>query len=152
MALSDVQEQLKDDPETIYVKFGGQDRPFLLSSLGLERARQRQDPVPKILDLIQRYGALTALFNEDEDFDLAEVREQSGDMVKGSDLFDLTLIVWAGFLTFDEDISLEEVQALITPGRVTDIGRDVAAAVASFLQDHEDKGGQGAEAGEDLGN
>lgn len=152
MALSDVQEQLKDDPETIFVEFGGQERPFLVSALGLERARQRQDPVPKILDLIQRYGALTALFSDDEEFDLAEVREESEDMIKGSDLFDLTLIVWSGFLTFDEDISLEEVQALITPGRVTDIGRDVAAAIASFLQDHQDQEAQGAEVDEDLGN
>jgi hypothetical protein len=153
MKLSEVQEELKDDPETIFVKFGGQERPFLISALGMERARQRQDPVPVILDLIQRYGELTAAFTGDGELDMEEVRSVSEEVVKGSDLFDLTLVVWSGFLTFDEDISLEAVQALTSPGRVTDIGRDVAASITSFLRDHADQEAkEGPDAGGDMGN
>lgn len=140
MALSDIQEQLREDPETVYINFAGEEKPFLLSTLGLERARQKADPVPKVFDLVQRYGALQSIFSEEET-DWEQLRERTLDKVQGSDLSDISLIVWAGFLTFDKDITLEEIQLLMTPGRVAKYGRKVVASVTTFLQDFEPEEG-----------
>lgn len=135
MALSDIQDALREDPETVYVDFAGEKKPFLMSVLGLERARQKKDPVPLVFDLLQRYGSLQSIL-AGEETDWEEV-EEAMQKVKGSDLNDLSIVLWSGFLTFDSDISLEEVQLLTTPGRTFKYGRQVVSSITTFLQDFE---------------
>lgn len=135
MALSDVQERLKEDPETVYIDMAGEERPFLLSTLGMERARQKRDPLPVLFSLIQRYAFVINALQGDATLEDEDLQEQIQRRIQGGDLSDLSLVLWSGFLTFDEDISLEEVQVVMSPGRIFRSGMEIAQSLMSFLQD-----------------
>lgn len=135
MALEDVQERLRDDPETVQIDLAGEEKPFLLSTLGMERARQKDDPLPVLLDIIQRYAHVIDMLRSDASITDEDVQEALKERIRGGDLSDLSLVLWSGFLTFDEDITLEEVQLLMTPGRIIKSGVDIATALMSFLSD-----------------
>lgn len=153
MALEDLQDRLKDDPEAVMLTVAGEEYPFLLSGLGMERARQQADPIPLLFDLFQRYSSLYDLY-QDEDADLDDVQKKAKEMVKGGDLKALSVIIWSGFLTFDDDISIEEVQIIMTPGRVVRHGMDIANAITNFVRDIDEEELEQVEddTGEEVGN
>jgi hypothetical protein len=132
MALEDIQSRLKSDPETIEVDFAGEEKPFLFSTLGIERARAKAEPViPKVVNLLQRFSQVGG----EEQEGMENVTENLSEVLEDGDLRDLTMVVWSGFLTFDEDITLEEVQVVLTPGRIMRYGRQIAESVSSFVQE-----------------
>lgn len=135
MALEDIQERLKDDPETVDIDVGGEKRPFLLSTLGLERARQKKDPLPALFSLVQRYAFVINRLQDEASITDKEVQDEIEQRIQGGDLSDLSLVLWSGFLTFDDDITLEEVQLVMTPGRIFRSGSQIANALMSFLKD-----------------
>ena len=145
MALSDIQERLREDPETVLVDFAGEEKPFLLSTLGVQRANQRvENVIPKLFDLMQRYGKAISKGEGEDGEDVSEVAQGLEGAIKDSDLRDLTVIIWAGFLTFDDDLTLEEVQALITPGRLMRYGREIASSATSFVRKMDNGDAEGA--------
>lgn len=157
MSLEEKQERLKEDPETVHIDFAGEERPFLLSTLGMERARQKKDPIPILFDLIRRYSYLIEKIESLDELGEDEVQDHLNGTVKGSDLSDLSVLLWSGFLTFDADVDLEEVQLVMTPGRVFKSGKEVARALMSFLRDMDEEAVQNVEdvsvdGGEEEGN
>lgn len=134
MALDDIQDRLRNDPETIEVDFAGEKKPFLFSTLGIERAKQKAEPViPKVISILQRMSNVAGQRES-----IADVAEDLSKVVEDDDLRDLTMVVWSGFLTFDDDITLEEVQLVLTPGRIMRYGRQIASSVSGFVREMDD--------------
>jgi len=154
MSLNDIQNRLKDDPETVYIDVAGKEKPFLLSTLGMERARERKDPLPILLSLIQRYSAVISKLQGEANLTDETVQKEIEGRIEGSDLNDLSLVLWSGFLTFDEDVSLEEIQIVMSPGRIFRSGMQIARSFTSFVQDIDSDEIPDAEeiGGEDSGN
>jgi len=135
MSLKDIQERLREDPEAVFIDMAGEERPFLLSTLGMERARQKKDPLPALFSLVQRYAFVINQFQDGASLADEEMQSEIERRIKGDDLSDLSVVLWSGFLTFDEEITLEEVQLVMTPGRIFRSGMEIAQALMSFLKD-----------------
>jgi hypothetical protein len=126
MSLESIREDLKSDPETVTFEIAGDERHFLLSVLGMERARKKEDVLPIIFSFVERYGQL---WSDEEETPSAR------DIVEDNDLRDLSIVMWSGFLTFDDDLTLDEVQMIMTPARMVRVIKDVFERMVSFLND-----------------
>lgn len=135
MSFEETREKLRQDPETITLKLGGEERPFLISPLGFELAESAgYEVLPVIMDLGFR---VARLWNQDDDLDfLSEQGEQViRQTIKNEDLHNISLIVWTGLLPFDEGLELREVKLMLT---LTTIVREVPKVISSMMTFQED--------------
>jgi hypothetical protein len=141
--LSRIQERLKDHPECIEVEVMGEERPFLLTMYGIELANQRgYEIIPVIMDLGTRLANLLSGENDDVEIGSEEFTQKVRGLVRDEDARSLSLVVWWGLSTFDSDLTVEEVQMMLTPGTLLSLVPRVAESLNSFAEDKlpEEKG------------
>lgn len=145
--LNGLRERLRDHPECIELEILGETRPFLLTMYGLEQAREQGiEVVPAILDLGNR---LAGLFMDEDADDIEvgspEMAERLKGLIKDEDARTLSVVVWWGLVTFDQDLTLTEVQMMLTPGTMIDLVPKVINRVNRFAEDQTEADGELAE-------
>lgn len=135
--LSTLRNRLRDHPECIEIDILGEKRPFLLTMYGLEKARERGiEILPHILDLGNR---LASLFTDEDAEDIEIGSQEMADRLRGllkdEDARTLSVVVWWGLVTFDDDLSLAEVQMMLTPGALVSLVPQVIERVNRFADD-----------------
>lgn len=141
MSPKELRKILLDDPETTFIEFGGEKRPFLFSFLGGKRAHANGvEVLPVLLDVGMRLASLWTSDNGSKDaltIDLSTVsgRAKIRKLIVAEDFQNLAILVYWGLVTFDKDLTLDEVMARLTPGRLIKILPTVIEKAVSYHQD-----------------
>ena len=108
-------EQLKkQDPKekAIKIPLAGMEFPWLPTVLAAERAKAKGYSLGSILDGLR---ALQGLY-EDQDSDVSDMMDTFSDSMAG-----ISKVIWYGFLTFDESVTLDLVQTHVDKDSVQNI-------------------------------
>ena len=136
MSFEETREKLRQDPETITLKLGGEERPFLISPLGFELAESEgHEVLPVIMDLGFRIARLWNRPDDEVDLLSDEGEKLVRDTIQNQDMHNISLIVWTGLLPFDEDLELREVKLMLTFSTMISELPKVVSAVMSFQED-----------------
>lgn len=104
---------------------------------GVEKANEHGiDTVSVLLDLVNR---VSGLWNnkDDEDIELGspEMGEKLKKLFHQEDAHNLSVILWWGLLTFDDDVTLAEIKMMLTPGTLIRVVPKVVQKMMSFQDD-----------------
>ena len=132
-----IRKKLRNHPEYTELDILGEKKGFLLTMWGVEVANNRgYDLVPIIVDL----GSRIANFFSDESAQDVEVgskefTERVKNLIRDEDARALSLVVWWGLVTFDTDLTLEDVQLILTPGTVIKLIPHVIESINKINED-----------------
>lgn len=148
-SLSDAIERLKRDPDHQTLLIAGEEFPFLLTWRGVKIVERAHggNPIDDLFGLIRRYGEVVD--DADDDQSLASVVMEN---ITSDDIDALVTVIWAGLIFFDEDITHEEVEAVVSIDMLMDNVEHVMGAANQLAEDVTDEDRAMAEESEDAGN
>lgn len=140
-------DDLKRDPEYTEVELLGESRPFLITVYGAKRARQDIgiDFVRRLVDVmgkLAQHSIDEQAGKDDDEFDPSadEVVEMFSDLdITTKDLEAFGAILYAGLVTFDEDVDPDNVLRGLTIGRLRTLIPEIGPKIFSFLQDADEE-------------
>lgn len=106
MTKEELQEALRNHPDTIEIEFAGKERPYFIGNRTFALLRERGFDPNKVFP-----------------FDLTEEEIEEEGITGQSDR--AAQLVWAGLLPFDEDLELEDVEALMSAREMTALYREI---------------------------
>ena len=143
---SRVLEALKNHPEKIQIDFGGK-RDFLLCAYGAKVLRERgHDPIPVVLDALRGLAPVFGNLDGKKKDGMKIIASLIGS-VDPKLLSDICYVIWWGLVSYDADITLDEVEVYATPKSLYKVVEEVYAQMSSFASDEEE-----ATAGGESGN
>lgn len=110
------------DIDRLTIQIGGGERPFKIGTLGMARAMDRG------VDVLQEFDNFTKVYSK------------AGDASPTKLLITISKIVWAGLLTYDDKIELEQVYDMMDVPAMTRVSSIIADQMSRFMN--------GAELGE----
>lgn len=153
-----LQNDLRNDPECIEIEWGGQQRPFLLNMYGARRARDDMgiDFIAELLGVVRQLGqewmraarekaaaqngraADEIPQDELQDVDVSWADVAMSLDVTTDEVLAIGAAVYAGFVSFDEDLDPKEVEMRMSVGKIAEVLPQIGPKLFSFMQDQVD--------------
>ena len=149
-------ERLSAHPEVTEIDLFGEPQNFLLTvkAASYLRAEHGIEVVPILIDFVNRIGG--GWFGAADDLELGtdKAKEVLDSALKTGDLERLSMLVYWGLVTFEEDLTLDDVQLFLTPTTIIRLFSDLMVSFASYATDTplDEIAEESGEEGDDSGN